>query len=76
MEKPGFKTTEFWISTGAAVVGGLVASGAIPTEGPWMQVIGLVSAALVALGYTGARLNLKKTEAEAAEYEYDEEETK
>ena len=63
MKKPGFKTTEFWISAAAAGVGALVAADVIPTDGPWMEVIGLVSAALVALGYTGARLNLKKAEA-------------
>ncbi len=62
--KPGFKTTEFWLAAVATIVGGVVASGIIPTEGPWEQVIGLVSAALVALGYTGARLTLKKVDAE------------
>lgn len=67
--KPGFKTTEFWLSAAAAIVGGLVAAEVIPSEGPWTQVVGLVSAALIALGYTGARLNLKNKEAEAAQYE-------
>lgn len=57
--KSGYKTTEFWLSCGAALVGGLVAADVIPVDGPWGQVVGLVSAALVALGYTGARLNLK-----------------
>jgi hypothetical protein len=71
-KKPGVKTTEFWLSAAAACVGGLVASDVIPTEGPWLQVVGLVSAALVALGYTGARLNLKNKEAEAAQYEEEE----
>ena len=60
MEKPGYKTTEFWLSCGAAAVGALVASDVVPVEGPWGQVVGLVAAALVALGYTGARFNLKK----------------
>lgn len=59
--KPGFKTTEFWLSLAAAAVGSVVAADIIPSEGPWVQVIGLVSAALVALGYTGARFNLKKS---------------
>jgi len=69
--KPGIKTTEFWLSATAAIVGTLVAADVIPTEGPWLQVVGLVSAALVALGYTGARLNLKGKEAESAQYEDD-----
>ena len=62
MTKPGYKTTEFWLSTAAAAVGGLVAADVIPVDGPWAQVVGLVSAALVALGYTGARLNIKRNE--------------
>ena len=62
--KPGYKTTEFWLAAVATVVGGVTAAGLIPAEGPWEQVIGLVAAALVALGYTGARLTLKKSEAE------------
>ncbi len=73
MEKPGFKTTEFWLSAAATLVGGLVASDVIPSEGPWTQVVALVASALIALGYTGARMNLKKLDAESAEYEYEEE---
>ncbi len=59
--KPGFKTTEFWMSAIAVILGALVASGAFTLEGTAAQVVGLVEAALVALGYTGARLTLKKT---------------
>ena len=69
MSKPGYKTTEFWLSTAAAFVGALVAADIIPSAEPWGQVVGLVSAALVALGYTGARLNLKKSEADYEEEE-------
>ena len=60
--KTGYKTTEFWLSAAACIEGGAVASGAIPTDGPWEQIIALVSSALVALGYTGARMNLKNKE--------------
>jgi|TARA_R100000655_G_scaffold94765_1_gene136332 hypothetical protein len=63
MEKPGYKTTEFWLSVAAAAVGGLVAADVIPIDSTWGQVVGLVSAALVAMGYTGARLAIKKAEA-------------
>lgn len=60
--KPGYKSTEFWLSLAAACVGGLMASGVIAPESTTSQVVGLISSALVALGYTGARLSLKKTE--------------
>lgn len=50
--KPGIKTTEFWLSAIATVVGilaGLELGGAIGA------VVTVASAALVALGYTAAR---------------------
>jgi len=57
--KPGYKTTEFWMSMIAIALGAVVASGAIEIEGASAQIVGLVESALVALGYTGARLTLK-----------------
>jgi hypothetical protein len=61
--KPGYKTTEFWLSLAAVAAGAVVASGVIPAESVWERVIGLVVSALAALGYTGARLALKKADA-------------
>jgi len=58
--KPGYKTTEFWLSFAAVIVGAVQASGFVPSEGPWNQVLGMVISALVAMGYTGARLTMKK----------------
>lgn len=58
--KPGYKTTEFWLSFSAIIVGAVQASGIVPSEGPWNQVLGMVISALVALGYTGARMAMKK----------------
>ena len=58
--KPGYKTTEFWLTTAAALVGALIASGIIPATGPWAQVVGLVCAVLGTLGYTVARGQAKK----------------
>ena len=57
---PGYKTTEFWLSIVAVIVGAISASGAIAADSPTMGIIGVVASALVALGYTGARTNLKK----------------
>lgn len=62
MTKPGYKTTEFWLSVLAILVGAVSASGVLPAEGPWQQVLGVATTALVALGYTGARLTIKKNE--------------
>ena len=60
--KPGYKTTEFWLSVAATVIGGLAASGAIAEDSTLAKMIGLAASALVALGYTGARMALKKQE--------------
>lgn len=57
--KPGYKTTEFWLSLAAVALGAVMASGVVPTEGTWERVLGLIVSALASLGYTGARLKLK-----------------
>lgn len=58
--KPGYKTTEFWLSFAAVIVGAVAASGLVPAESAWERVLGLAVSALAAVGYTGARLSLKR----------------
>lgn len=60
--KPGYKTTEFWLSLAAIIVGALIASGVIPTDSSWMKLLGMASSVLATLGYTGARVLTKGTE--------------
>ena len=60
--KPGYKTTEFFLSLGAMVIGALVASDVFADGSTGMKITALVSSALVAMGYTGARMNIKKAE--------------
>jgi hypothetical protein len=57
--KPGFKTTEFWLSTIAIILGVLMTSGAITAGSPWDKGIGLVVAALASMGYSASRANVK-----------------
>jgi hypothetical protein len=59
MEKPGYKTTEFWLAVVAGALGATIASGGLPSEGPWVQAVALLQTALISMGYTGARLALK-----------------
>ena len=59
--KTGYKTTEFWLTLFAVILGAVLAAGLVPTEGPWLQGAGGAETALIAMGYTGARMNLKKT---------------
>lgn len=50
--KPAYRQTEFWLSVAAVVVGALLASGAFPTDGAALKVIGMVASLLAAAGYT------------------------
>lgn len=58
--KPGYKTTEFWLSTAACLVGAVVASGAVPSDSAGERILALIVSVLAALGYTGSRLALKR----------------
>jgi len=58
--KPGYKTTEFWLSTAACLVGAVVASGVVPSDSAGERILALIVSVLAALGYTGSRLALKR----------------
>jgi len=59
--KPGYKTTEFWLSTAALLLGILTESGAIGPEGLAGQILGGAMTVLAALGYTTCRTVAKKS---------------
>ena len=52
--KPGYKTTEFWLTLLAMIVSTMIAAGVFG-EGPILQGLGIVSAILAKLGYTASR---------------------
>ena len=56
----GYKSTEFWLSVVATVLGIVVASGAFGDESQAMKICGLGLSVLATLGYTGARAGIKK----------------
>ncbi len=58
--KQGYKTTEFWLTLAAGVLGTLFATGVIPADGAFGQIAGIVATILSALGYTVSRTMLKK----------------
>ena len=58
-KKQGYKTTEFWLAAAASVAGMVVASGAIPADGKWGQIVGLVVVALASMGYSSTRGKVK-----------------
>lgn len=51
----GIRTTEFWLSAAAALVGALLASGAFPTDHLIMRVAGVAALTLSSLGYSSSR---------------------
>ncbi len=61
--KAGFKTTEFWLSSAATILGIALASGAVPEGGLAAQIIGGVLAVLAGLGYTASRTIVKAGDA-------------
>ena len=58
--KPGYKTTEFWLSFAALIVGASFASGVFPTESTGEKLLGLAATVLTALGYTVSRTMVKR----------------
>jgi hypothetical protein len=58
--KPGYRTSEFWLTAGATLVGLAIASGVVPETGVWPKVVALVTAAFTAMGYTVSRGLAKK----------------
>jgi len=59
--KPGWKTTEFWLTTACTVCGLLYASGAVLVEGSdaTSKATALIASVLAAMGYTVSRAKVK-----------------
>lgn len=57
---PGWKTSEFWLSVVALVVGVLIASGGFAEGGSIAQVLAFVASALTAMGYSVSRGLVKR----------------
>jgi hypothetical protein len=53
-EKPAYKKTEFWLSMATVAVSALLGAGVFSAESGAAQALGLVAAALAALGYGAA----------------------
>ncbi len=58
-EKPGYKTSEFWLTFLAMILGVLMASGAIGPDNIVSEIAGMAVLALSKLGYTASRANVK-----------------
>lgn len=54
-KKPGYRTTEFWLSLAATMLGLLWASGLVSEGSTTDKVIGFAAMVLAQLGYTVSR---------------------
>lgn len=57
--KPGCKTTEFWLTLAAIIVGAVASAGLFVEDSTPAKVVGVVGATLATLGYQGARSRAK-----------------
>lgn len=57
--KPGYRTTEFWLSVASSVLGALFASGVLSDGSTAAKIAGLAAAALGAAGYSVSRAVVK-----------------
>lgn len=58
--KPGYKTSEFWLATGAMVLSAAFASGLVETGTMYDQVLGMFAMVLTSMGYSVSRGKAKK----------------
>jgi hypothetical protein len=66
--KPGYKTTEFWLSLAAILIGVLISSDVIPVEHPIAKLLGIAASVLGALGYQVSRSLAKASAAKSAAF--------
>ncbi len=58
--KPGYKSTEFWLSLMAMIISAVVASGTLQEGSIWSSVVGVVGVALTSMGYNASRATVKQ----------------
>lgn len=64
--KPGFKTTEFWLSLAATLLAFLMSSGLFVDGSTTMKLLGMAAGVLATLGYTASRAIVKRAETAGA----------
>lgn len=53
--KHGYKTTEFWLSLAAVIVGAVMSAGFFAPDSVAAKIVGVVGVTLTAMGYTAVR---------------------
>ena len=58
--KPGYKTTEFWVTVATTLWGIVMASGFIPADNSIVKIVGAIIAAVAPSAYSVSRGIAKK----------------
>lgn len=61
--KPGYKSTEFWLTLVATIIGAVLASG-ITGDNQWVQMVGAIASVLAPAAYARGRSLVKAKDAE------------
>lgn len=67
-QKPGYKTTEFWLTIVAMLVGVLLSAGVFADDSPVLKGLGVAASVLGLLGYQVQRGMLKASGNKAAAF--------
>ncbi len=65
MGTKGYKSTEFWLTVAANLIGVLMMSGAFPSESGYAQALGMAASLLSTMGYQHQRSKVKAKKLEA-----------
>lgn len=65
-QKPGWQTTEFWLTAATLIVGVLLSSGVFPDDSGVMKILGMAASLLGVLGYQVQRGLVKASGNKAA----------
>ena len=63
----GIRSSEFWLSLLAALLGALMASGLVTDGSIWGQIAGAILSGLATLGYSASRARVKAADSVAKE---------
>jgi len=65
MGTKGYKSTEFWLSLAAMILGAIMAAGIFPDDSGWAKLVGIAISGLSAMGYQRSRTEFKKAKVAA-----------
>jgi hypothetical protein len=53
--KPGYRSSEFWLTVASNIIGALMASGILADGSSWSRLVGMAAMVLAGMGYSVSR---------------------